>query len=81
MVWDNSDPNATEGVIEYDGLEERRPFRAARLVDDSERFLFLYFPRKSKAKAIEKFLLEKVDQGIKLDKEMYVDSHDDIRVL
>lgn len=60
------------GIVEYDGIEQRRPFRAARLVDDSERFLFLYFPRRSRPKAIEKFLLDKVESGLKVDDKTFV---------
>ena len=40
--------------------------------DDSERFLFLYFPRRSRPKAIEKFLLDKVESGLKVDDKTFV---------
>lgn len=67
VQWNNA--KVPEGAVEYDGIEQRRPFRAARLVDNSERFLFLYFPQKSKLKAVERFLLNAIDKGIKTNDE------------
>lgn len=52
VEWDT----AGNGIVTRFDLLQRPSFRAARLVDDSKRFLFLNFPRRAYKSQLLKFL-------------------------
>lgn len=55
------------GKIIRSEIQQRRPFRAARLVDDSKRFLFLNFSRRSHSTALYNYLIRASINGVCLD--------------
>ncbi|KAI5121988.1 hypothetical protein M0805_001821 [Coniferiporia weirii] len=70
IEWDESG-GGTKGYITHSELQERPSFRAARLVDDPERFLFLNFPRSSRAAPLRQYLLGAIKNGVLVNKKNY----------
>ncbi|THH10624.1 hypothetical protein EW145_g1192 [Phellinidium pouzarii] len=60
-----------KGYIALSELQERRSFRAARLVDNSERFLLLNFPRSSRGTILYQYLSEIVQDGVLIGTERF----------